>query len=99
MNKVIANKVGYNLDQEGTDKGSALCRELNMLWEDKRVVPDQVEHFLPPGLEWWTTCQHVEEQDAKSPPRKPLISICIDRSKKVATKYSNWFSRKDVKFA
>ena len=53
----------------------------NVLREDKRIVPDQIEHFLPLGLEWWTTCQHVEEQDAKSPPRKPLISILYERKK------------------
>lgn len=69
-----------------------------MLREDKRIVPDQIEHFLPLGLEWWTTCQHVEEQDAKSPPRKPLISILYERStQKVAANYSNWFSLKDLK--
>ena len=120
LKQSYGKKVGCNLHQEGTDKGSAFCREFlerlwnrieyqqptvlcgaqvsvflsqkrklgayiwgsyNVLREDKMIVPDQIEHFLPLGLEWWTTCQHVEEQDAKSPPRKPLISIPYERSR------------------
>ena len=44
----------------------------NMLWEDERTIPDQVKHFFPPGLEWGPSCQHVEEEDAKSPPGNGL---------------------------